>query len=305
MDQNLTMCWKRSPAILSSNQRTYYEKMIDTSLLILILEYLIEKDICQFDIANTNVKLRYSYLLLLTKMSHVLFCSIQPNESMLKWVIKRHIQVEKMVFNDKKNDPSDDWFIKIRNLSKLKEIKFRLTHQITDASVVSIMECTSLVSIELESCKITDTSIDKMLEETNKLDTISIMACTSITSKAINRLIQKVSLKKLDISYTATNNNTFKAIREGNSLKTLIIAWCNINDDGIIAISNVCPLLESINLCVSHNITDLSIIELSKKCPLLNNICLSSCSKITDLSYQSLALNCPLLTGPEYDKFRK
>ena len=258
-----------------------------TELLIIVLQFLNLKEISYLDSSNTNIKLRVQFLKRLHEMTHNLFHDIMPNESMTKWIIKRRIRVEKMVFEMYKNEPYDNWFesnqmqkmqvthlVESSNDSYLKNINISSINNITDNGIITLIKSSPLLhTIRLNCWNITDLSIFEISKGCPLLRDIDLFRCTQITDLSIFELIKGCPLlEKIDLE-----------------------CCINITNDSIIAISKGCLLLKDINIWNCDSITDFSIIELSKGCPLLQNISLADCDQITDDSIIAISKGCILL----------
>ena len=181
---------------------TLYEYLIFSALLIHVLEFLNLRGLGIVDSANTNVKWRPQYLMRLHQMTHSLFRSIQPNEAHIKWVIKRRIKVEEMMFKMYENEPADSWFVdsgdvsqlgaRDASLSQLHTINLAGCNNITYASLIELSKgCPLLQVIDLGSCEnITDASIIGLSKGCPLLHKIDITDNNNITYRSIIKLIE-------------------------------------------------------------------------------------------------------------------
>lgn len=84
--------------VISFNFVSMYTYLINSALLIQVLEFFNFRDLGRVDSANTNREVRVLYLMRLHQMNHSLFRSIQLKKAETKWVIKREIEMREMVF---------------------------------------------------------------------------------------------------------------------------------------------------------------------------------------------------------------
>jgi len=278
---------------------TLYEYLIYSALLIQVLEFLSLKDIGNLDSSNTNYKWRPLYLMRLSQMKHSLFHIIQPKEAQTKWIIKRRIRVDELVFKMEVNEPQDNWFYTIGDFS-LNKITLSLSEVIkynyNNKSFTNISNrflfnlghgCGRLLnSVNLTNCnQISHEGVISLINNCPELEELNLGCRGRIDWFDEGIFNEKIT----DACFTEIGKKSHK-------LKIIDLTCCtNITDASIIEISKGCPLLHTINLSCCNNITDISIIEISNMCPLLNNIHLESCKKITDIGVIKLSKGCPLM----------
>ena len=301
---------------------TLYEYLIYSALLIQVLKFLNLQDLGIVDSANTNVKWRPQYLIRLSQMNHSIFHSIQPKEALTKWVIKRCIAVEEMVFKKEENEPHDNWFtiddsetISVMNMALLKKITLSVSEDnksfanITDSFLISISKCCGkLESVNLTNCKwITYVGVMALVDKCLELEELNV-GCLgggiypeinnyNITDTCLAAIGKKShKLKSVDLSGFMSIRNINELSKWCPLLQNINLSRCyRITDKSVIELSKECSLLKTIKLNCCRNITDSSVIELSKGCPLLQHIDLKYCNNITDACVIEISKRCPLL----------
>ena len=79
-------------------------------------------------------------------------------------------------------------------------------------------------------------------------------------------------------------------------LREIDLSWCElITDHGITAVTENCPLLNSIIIC-GTSITDTALIAIGRKIKRLEELSVSHCTQITDHGINPIARNCRNLT---------
>eukprot|EP00038_Savillea_parva_P014987 m.12606 g.12606 ORF g.12606 m.12606 type:complete len:512 (-) comp2962_c0_seq1:315-1850(-) len=81
--------------------------------------------------------------------------------------------------------------------------------------------------------------------------------------------------------------------------------WPALQDEVVVAVTRVCPLLASANFAMCQQLTDVSIVALANHCPLLHAVNVSCCGQITNESVVTLAKACPKITSVNFTMCKK
>ena len=95
-------------------------------------------------------------------------------------------------------------------------------------------------------------------------------------------------LKKKSISNNNNNNNSNNNL----ILEKLCLKSCALTNIGVYNIAIKCKLLVSINISGHTQIQDDGIITLSQHCPKLNEIIICDCLQLTDRSIEAICISC-------------
>jgi F-box and leucine-rich repeat protein 2/20 len=162
--------------------------------------------------------------------------------------------------------------------TSLQSITFSGQKMFTADGLIAIgLGCRELLTIKIRACyRVSDTGYSGFFQGqgTSLLQSICIYA-----------RFTDLSLIAIGLACPALINIELKVI--GYDRK--------ITDNGVSAITQGCPLLQSINLQEFDEITDASIIAIGFGCPRLLTLQVKDCNRITDIGMCALAQGCPLL----------
>ncbi|KAF9421543.1 hypothetical protein HW555_002476 [Spodoptera exigua] len=182
----------------------------------------------------------------------------------------------------------------LKSLSEIKglELSALQVHscdQLTNTGILSLTSYqTSLKELDIGLCtRVTDQSLVHICKNLVNLECLNIQRCRAVTDLGIAELNKLKKLRSLNISQCEllTKDGLEKGIcaGENHSLEELDINSLNIDQTGVIMISEKLPNLRVLNLSYCFNaVTDTSVQVIFKNQLLLNVLKLSHCDKVSD-----------------------
>ena len=265
-----------------------------------IMQYLTFNDMAQLDNAIVNDSYRYQYF---KKISHcclllnnnALNVFMIKNKSQLDWLYERKIFLKCMIF-------SSEMLFKKSEILKVNQI-FQHCEDLTidymnkkDSDIISL-----IVSYckELKHFKLNIDNMDNFSHHCKELQSLDLNSRNITDTNLIFLAKNCTDLKTLHLSYhhEKTNTGIIAIAQHCTHLKEISLRNCAISDVHLVAISEKCKGLETLDLTGSRqSITDVGIIQLSKHCTRLKSLNLNSCSEdITDASFLSISQHCKRL----------
>lgn len=171
--------------------------------------------------------------------------------------------------------------------SSLTYANFSYCEHVTDAGVELLATISSLTSLDLSGCNITDTGIAALGSNSNFKDII-LSECHNITDIGIQKLVPKVGdLDNFDVSHI--NEITDQAIKSlafsCRRLRVLNVSGCvYLSDQGLQYLSGVCQYIEKLDVSACKKITDKSLRYLRKGCHNLKTLTMYCCTGISKAS---------------------
>jgi hypothetical protein len=202
-----------------------------------------------------------------------------------------------------------------RNLEKL----CLLAQSLTEAALLSIMECKNLKSLELHyfpsdgqgltmldlcGMRLTeflltgvgDLELETLMHSNNQLERIILDGCSVAISKGFSAIGNSTNLQILDLSCTSVDDLSLITIASGaKMLRHLKLAWCR-NISNLKVLSNF-RALEYLDVTSCNFVTDEGLHFLAASCRKLTHLCLVL-TRITDDGLSHLA-SCSLLRSLE------
>lgn len=173
--------------------------------------------------------------------------------------------------------------------------------------------CPKLQTINVSfSKKFSNQSLALLASSCKELRSFSLGECDLITDKAIATIANscpeleclhigtyKFNNEDGTLSYhNAISDESFKIVgQKCSKLVNFSIAYNNVSDVGIAALSRGCPKLQSFSANNCPSISTAGIMALTHGCKELRTINLSKCEGITDDCISSIASGCPELTS--------
>ncbi|KAE8667966.1 F-box/LRR-repeat protein 4 [Hibiscus syriacus] len=119
---------------------------------------------------------------------------------------------------------------------------------------------------DCESFCLTDASLTTVADGFSKLEKLSLIWCSNITSSGIMSLARKCKF-----------------------LKSLDLQGCYVGDQGLAVIGQCCKQLEDLNLRFCESLTDVGLVELATQCgKSLKSLRVAACGRITDKSLEAV-----------------
>lgn len=182
----------------------------------------------------------------------------------------------------------------LKALSEIKDLELQSLQvhscdQLTNTGILSLTSYqTSLRELDIGLCtRVTDQSLVHICKNLVNLESLNIQRCRAVTDLGIAELHKLKKLKSLNISQCEllTKDGLEKGIcaGENQSLEELDINSLNIDQTGVIMISERLPNLRMLNLSYCFNaVTDTSVQVIFKNQLLLQILKLSHCDKVSD-----------------------
>ncbi|XP_062086288.1 F-box/LRR-repeat protein 4-like [Humulus lupulus] len=127
--------------------------------------------------------------------------------------------------------------------------------------------------VEFESCSLSDAGLIAIGEGFPKLEKLSLIWCSNVSSSGLIALAKKCSF------FTA-----------------LDLQGCYVGDHGLAAVGQSCKQLGDLNLRFCEALTDAGLVELALGCGnSLKALGIAPCAKITDVSLEAVGVHCKSL----------
>ena len=192
----------------------------------------------------------------------------------------------------------DDALRKIITTGRITTLYVRECVNLTGECIRAVSaRCTSLLSLNVEGCAVTDEDMAVIAENCPSLTSLDVKKCSELTDASIISIAERCPLlTNLDISrcYNLTDASIGSVASGCASMTSLQASDCyKLGDASIEALVSRCPLLRS--LCFSRcNLTNASVEAVAaRRCPLLSRFIVLSCRNIDDASIASLQLQYP------------
>ncbi|CAH1639738.1 unnamed protein product [Spodoptera littoralis] len=220
---------------------------------------------------------------------------LNPSESVLTFyfilqlIISRAKNIKRLHFSCTLIDGAA-----LKALSEIKDLELTSLQahscdQLTNTGILSLTSYqTSLKELDIGLCtRVTDQSLVHICKNLVNLESLNIQRCRAVTDLGITELHKLKKLKSLNISQCEllTKEGLEKGIcaGENQSLEELDINSLNIDQTGVIMISERLPNLRMLNLSYCFNaVTDTSVQVIFKNQLLLQILKLSHCDKVSD-----------------------
>ena len=193
----------------------------------------------------------------------------------------------------------DKLAIAIRYCPNLQNLSLAQCKLVTKNGFGEIKKLSSLTSLNLRECEITDLEVQDIAENLPRLQQLNLELCPLITDEGLQAIAAKLPLlQKLNLNFCKLITDIgVQAIAEKLPLlQKLNLNFCKlITDIGVQAIAEKLPLLQQLNLRYCELITDAGVQAIAEKLPLLQELDLSVCTLITDAGVQAIAEKLPLL----------
>ncbi|PSR92662.1 F-box/LRR-repeat protein [Actinidia chinensis var. chinensis] len=126
---------------------------------------------------------------------------------------------------------------------------------------------------QIDSYCLSDTGLAAVGEGFKKLEKLSLIWCSNVTSAGVKSIAAKCS-----------------------SLRSLDLQGCYAGDQGLAAVGECCKQLEDLNLRFCEGLTDTGLIELAVlRWRTLKSLGVAACAKITDVSLEAVGSHCRFL----------
>ena len=112
------------------------------------------------------------------------------------------------------------------NCTNITNLNLSGCTNITDRGIQYISKLTSLQTLDLSHCILTDTSIQNISELT-RLKHLYLRSCNNITDKGIKNLVRLSSLYMLDLGMTKITKVSLQDISKMTGLRVLELQYCN------------------------------------------------------------------------------
>ncbi|MBA0616472.1 hypothetical protein Godav_016516 [Gossypium davidsonii] len=123
---------------------------------------------------------------------------------------------------------------------------------------------------ECEPFCLTDSGLTAVADGFTKLEKLSLIWCSNVTSFGVMSLAQKCSL-----------------------LKSLDLQGCYVGDQGLAVVGQCCKQLEDLNLRFCESLTDSGLVTLATECgKSLKSLGVAACARITDKSLEAVGSHC-------------
>ncbi|KAI4317709.1 hypothetical protein L6164_025558 [Bauhinia variegata] len=123
---------------------------------------------------------------------------------------------------------------------------------------------------DYDSFCLSDSGLSALGEGFPKLEKLSLIWCSNVSSGGLISLTHKCSL-----------------------LKALDLQGCYVGDQGLAAVGQCCKQLEDLNLRFCEGLTDTGLVELALGVgKSLKSLGVAACAKITDISMEAVGLHC-------------
>ncbi|PPD95141.1 hypothetical protein GOBAR_DD07830 [Gossypium barbadense] len=123
---------------------------------------------------------------------------------------------------------------------------------------------------ECEPFCLTDSGLTAVADGFAKLEKLSLIWCSNVTSFGVMSLAQKCSL-----------------------LKSLDLQGCYVGDQGLAVVGQCCKQLEDLNLRFCESLTDSGLVTLATECgKSLKSLGVAACARITDKSLEAVGSHC-------------
>ncbi|CAH0592478.1 unnamed protein product [Chrysodeixis includens] len=172
---------------------------------------------------------------------------------------------------------------------KLESLQVHSCDQLTNTGILALTSHqTSLRELDIGLCtRVTDQSLVHICNNLVNLEYLNIQRCRAVTDLGISELHKLTKLKSLNISQCEllTKEGLENGIckEENKRLEELDINSLNLDQTGLIMISERLPNLRSLNLSYCFNaVTDTSIQVIFKNQLLLQTLKMSHCDKVSD-----------------------
>ncbi|KAG6440477.1 hypothetical protein O3G_MSEX001298 [Manduca sexta] len=172
---------------------------------------------------------------------------------------------------------------------KLETLQVHSCDQLTNTGILALTtHQTLLKALDIGLCtRVTDQSLVHICKNLVHLEYLNIQRCRAVTDLGIAELGKLKKLKSLNISQCEliTKDGLEKGIcaEENNVLEELDIHSLNLDQTGVIMISEKLPSLSSLDLSYCFNaVTDTSIQVIFKNQVLLHTLKISHCDKVSD-----------------------
>lgn len=172
---------------------------------------------------------------------------------------------------------------------ELNSLQVHSCDQLTNAGILSLStHQTSLRELDIGLCtRVTDQSLVNICKNLVNLEYLNIQRCRAVTDFGIAELHKLKKLKSLNISQCEliTKDGLEKGIcvEENKRLEELDINSLNLDQTGLIMLSERLPNLRVLNLSYCFNaVTDTSIQVIFKNQLLLQILKMSHCDKVSD-----------------------
>ena len=189
-------------------------------------------------------------------------------------------------------------------LAMLKRADFREWSRTVDDAAVAAVISTSLSSLDLSGCKITDATVVAVALGCPHLESFDLEGCKMITNAAVVQLAslcKKLASLNLRNSYCGEFSDTdVEALVSGcPQLVSLDLGDSeNFTDAAVVALASRCKKLVSLNLnsgAGNYHITVKAVVLLASQCKQLKSLGLNSCYNITDEAVAAVASWCSQL----------
>lgn len=221
--------------------------------------------------------------------------ALNPSESVLtfyfvlQFIISKARNIKCLLFSNTLIDGTAlRSLAEVPNL-KLDSIEVHRCDQLTNEGIVSLaIFQTSLKELNLGMCsRVTDSSLLHICQYLVNLQYLNIQRCRAVTDWGIAELKKLKKLKTLNISQCdqITKDGLAEGIcsKENYMLEDLDIHCLNLDQTGLIMISEKLPNLRSLDISYCFNaVTDSSVQVIFKNQVMLHTLKMSHCDKVSD-----------------------
>ena len=179
-------------------------------------------------------------------------------------------------------------------------LKHLYLHNIAEYQICKVTNsCKNLNSLQLQDCKISDTTARVLGENCRELNVLKCNAQLLTDGGLINFATNMPNLKQLylaDCNQLSDVGIQFIA-KYCKKLTALVMEGCHmISSVGVGNISSNCNGLQELELTGMKELSDEGLISIGNSCNCLISLTLGSCSKLTHRGVQALSLNTKLLS---------
>ncbi|XP_074534232.1 F-box and leucine-rich repeat protein 13 [Halichoeres trimaculatus] len=178
--------------------------------------------------------------------------------------------------------------------SGLQRIHAANCPRLTDASFKSVADLKNLQHLDVSLCHwVSDDGIRCLAggSSANKLRELNVSHCRNITDVSIRRIAQRLcKLYHLNVSHCERLTDRSLEWLSGTSICFLDVSGCNIQDQGLAALQEVC--LKKLVLAECVGITDAGIEKLCKNIRDLEHVDVSDCVALSDSAIRAISFYC-------------
>jgi hypothetical protein len=182
----------------------------------------------------------------------------------------------------------------LKNLKgKLTTLDLTFCHQVTDEGLKHLANLHHLENLNLQCCRhITCTGLQTIVNSCPKLKSLNLTGCDKVTLTGISSSNGLPDLEKLNLMGCKLISDKCISVllTWTNKLTELVLAFSDhVTDEGVLAVIENCPNIQSLNLKRCVNITDECVKHICSRLAMtLTSLNLTGCRNITNHCMPSL-----------------